>query len=287
MISKLTFLKRDPTVAKSPDDFIDLIRGDFPTHFHVNTRYYPVHVRRYWGPQEEKLKNIWTEYEKSHDYMTDHWGLRNIDCSNEFDIAAFGDSVTFGDGMPYNKIWPTLLEYQINKKVKNFGVSGCSNDAIADLFDYASACFNFKIAIINLTSQYRFQILRTTNPANINETLYARRSVMSNSDESWIPLVMTSLPDEFYIYNTFQAIRRIQQTAKLRGIFVLFTSWVKELYRNILIHMNIKLLPLFDANSYPFCRDRAHPGEECHSNWILESIPVIKYAIASQGDQVQ
>ena len=82
--------------------------------------------RKYWDWEE---KNIELSKHEDFDYYFNNWGFRSINeedytLKDENDIWCFGCSFTAGVGVPITKGWPSIIQKETNKKVKNFGVGG-------------------------------------------------------------------------------------------------------------------------------------------------------------------
>jgi hypothetical protein len=80
--------------------------------------------------EHDVLKSYFTDYEslKDIDYTVNNMGFRSnkefVLDSDEPTVWVFGDSLTFGDGVPDNSAWPEVLNSMIDETVYNFAKAG-------------------------------------------------------------------------------------------------------------------------------------------------------------------
>jgi len=80
--------------------------------------------------EPDVLKSYFTDYESLKDisYAVNNMGFRSnkefILDSDEPTVWVFGDSLTFGDGVPDNSAWPEVLNSMIDETVYNFAKAG-------------------------------------------------------------------------------------------------------------------------------------------------------------------
>lgn len=96
----------------------------------------------WWGI--DNLKNYLLRGNKEYSktdilYEINEYGFRTSKETNNIDntnvLACFGCSNTFGQALPWDETWPSVLFNLLNKKfnVKNYGVCGASMDSISRL----------------------------------------------------------------------------------------------------------------------------------------------------------
>ena len=103
-------------------------------------------------------KNI--GYTGGYPYSYNKWKMREIDFDadnlhNQFRILCLGDSITFGYGLPYDRVWPKMLQTKLSSKYKNQsifcinagGISESTHDQVAFYHDTGWK-FGSKIVIV-------------------------------------------------------------------------------------------------------------------------------------------
>lgn len=59
-------------------------------------------------------------------YDINPYGFRSTDLVSDIDLAVFGDSYTFGVGLPQRRLWHSIVGQYMQWRVANFGVAGAA-----------------------------------------------------------------------------------------------------------------------------------------------------------------
>ena len=183
-------------------------------------------------------------------------------------LGFFGCSVTFGQGVPEDKIYANLISQHYNKKYLNFGIPGASCHRIALTFSAAVRLWNIETAIINLPpcsrlhyvdTDDRLQSILLANKLDQPELEYIRKEILKNVSE------------QFLISQTIDSIQWIIDIAKLKNINLILASWDNDI---------IKIInTAFDLNAIKFnfvdkARD-GHPGIKSHEMFATDIINIL------------
>jgi hypothetical protein len=242
-------------------------------------------VVEYQSPGEMWYQDKWPY--PSFNYSIHQHGYRFENIPNEVDIAAFGCSFTFGQGLSSDMIWHHQLANSLGKTVINFGLPGLSIESVIDLFLIASKHINIKHAIFLLPTYTRKQIAKINPKTNKVQHV----PILPNLPESAlakyycidVDAVYRALPDEELLKIAKNKIYLAEYIGKLRGVTTCFSSWDPDAY-DMLHHMSLKdsvLLPRWQSANYDqltndLARDGKHPGPEHHRDWASHIIDYIK-----------
>lgn len=91
--------------------------GDSETQWRANMQNY--HTRR-------QLESLGWADAAAIEYDINEFGFRSTDFGTPSDLAVFGDSYTFGVGLPNHCLWHNLLAQSRSWRCANFGVAGAS-----------------------------------------------------------------------------------------------------------------------------------------------------------------
>jgi hypothetical protein len=95
------------------------------------------------------------------EYDVNSKGFRSIEFVNNPDVITSGCSQSFGLGLPYQYIWPNLLDKSGSLKVVNISYPGTSTQTIVeDIFKYINEYGNPKYIRILVPNFIRFQFLK-------------------------------------------------------------------------------------------------------------------------------
>jgi hypothetical protein len=197
----------------------------------------------------------------------DKWDLTETDKKK---IGCFGDSFTFGDGLPSHEIHPHYLAELTQCRIFNVGKGGSSVERIARTFSVFTKFVKLDIAVFTLPHIYREFFI---DPDGIITDL------IPNSTS-----VHTKFMEPFYsIHENYQLsklslnINYILDIAAERNINVLFTTWdipTHELLQIAAPHNTAQ--NIFPNNIDPKqARDLMHPGklsQEKHAQNILKEL---------------
>ena len=244
-----------------------------------------------FSPGEYENKNSWQH--PHFDYSISEFGFRGENTlPAEVDLAAFGCSFTFGQGLADYMTWPNLLATSLGMSTYNFGQPASGVKNIADLFAILTNHVKIKHAVFLLPPYHRLQVAainRRTNSVDFlaiipnyghNDWIKTRYGV--NIDE-----IYKELPNEEMLKVFKDSVYLIDYLAKLKGIQTYYSSWDKDTYQ-FLKQMNkdLTVLPEWTARSVytgvveylknDLARDMEHPGIKHHENWAWQIKDLIK-----------
>jgi hypothetical protein len=248
----------------------------------------PIQVECF-SPREYEHKDSWQH--QHFNYSISEFGFRGENTlPDEVDIAAFGCSFTFGQGLSEDTAWPKLLATRLGMSVYNFGQPATGAKNIADLFALLTNHVKITHAVFLLPPYHRLQIaaknLRTSSVdiipiiPNYDGSIKSRYSVISED-------IYKALPEEELLKIFKDSVYLIDYLAKIKGIKAYYSSWDKDTYQ-FLKQMNEELtvLPEWTARSVytgvveylndDLARDMLHPGIRHHENWTWQIRDFIK-----------
>lgn len=239
----------------------------------------------YFGAEEQRRSTGW-KYE-NFDYQISNLGFRDRDLPDSVDIAIFGCSFTFGQGLPEEMLWHKKLSNNLDKTVYNFGQPGLGIKAIIDLFLIMSQNVKFDSAVLLLPTFDRQSIACSfdqTNPQII--------PVMPNYKSFLEVLFDVSYNDIFKILPEEELIRTLKDSlylldfyCKIKNIKVYVSSWDNKTY-NLINEMNFKHLIVLPEWTSAYienyqddvARDNLHPGPIHHTVWADKITEVLQNA---------
>jgi hypothetical protein len=189
-------------------------------------------------------------------------------------VGVFGCSYTFGVGMPYEKIYSTLLQKKLKEPVYNFGIPGGNVQKIAKAFCSINNFYRLDKAIFVLPSLYRYEFLREGGDYFYQEDLIPNYPPYDN------PAVYKMLYEEFdditFFNEYIKNINLIRYVAKASGTQLYITSWCKstlDLIRRYNLNVfNVEQIRFVESeetyaeiNVTDFARDGYHPGIRSHA----------------------
>ena len=228
-------------------------------------------ITEYYGLGEAENLDKW-KY-PNFNYSFNSLGFRMEECKSEYDIAAFGCSFTFGQGLPTNMIY----HQNLGKNVANFGIPGTSIQTIFDIFCIIANHIKFDKAIFLLPPLERIQIAKIYQDEldfvslvpNLND--YYKKVLNLDSDE-----ILRAVPEEELIKDFKNTLYATQIFAKSKNITMYIQSWdpkLQELLKDIVLD-NVVILPKWsDSHQRDRARDQRHPGPATHQNWADQIRP--------------
>jgi len=198
-------------------------------------------------------------------------------------VACFGCSNTFGAGLPWEETWPAVLNKLLGSDwgVKNYGVSGASNDTIARLIHNYILKYNPKVICCFLPEVQRMEVcdehtgqILCVHPQNCcygNKSVYGAYKKLSNLD--------------YCVNNFLKNYKFIESVCKARGIQFYWFTW-----SDFILNLNkIDFLKFFNYDSFlhgiyedasglsdpPKARDNGHFGKNVNkkiANGFFEKI---------------
>jgi hypothetical protein len=189
-------------------------------------------------------------------------------------VGVFGCSYTFGVGMPYEKIYSTLLQDRLKKPVYNFGIPGGNIQKIAKAFCSINNFYRLDTAIFVLPSLYRYEFIREDG------NYFYQEDLIPNYPPYDSPTVYKMLYEEFddatFFNEYIKNINLIRYNAKINGTKTYITSWCKttlDLVKKYDLDLfNVGQVRFIESeeshagiNVTDFARDGYHPGIRSHA----------------------
>jgi hypothetical protein len=189
-------------------------------------------------------------------------------------IGVFGCSYTFGVGVPYEKVYSTLLQDKLKRPVYNFGIPGGNIQKIAKAFCSINNFYRLDTAVFVLPSLYRYEFIREDGDYFYQEDLIPNYPPYNS------PTVYKMLYEEFddttFFNEYIKNINLIKYNAKISGTKIYITTWCKttlELVKKYNLDLfNVEQVRFVESeeaqagiNVTDFARDGYHPGIRSHA----------------------
>jgi|688.fasta_scaffold37820_9 hypothetical protein len=235
----------------------------------------------YFSPLDYTHRDTWKYEDFSYDIT--NLGFRdNSTIPSDIDIAAFGCSFTFGQGLPKNVLWHNLLGDWLQLSTYNFGQPAASVKTTLDIFSVMCNHTKIKHAIFLLPPFFRLQIASKHKYSDNIELIPIIPNYASNLENSYMldaSAIYKSLPDEELCKNFKDNVYLMEYIAKKNNIKIYYSSWDNSTYE-ILLQMKFKnaiVLPRWIDYTNPpdLARDMLHPGPSNHNKWAEEIKPYI------------
>ena len=247
----------------------------------------PITVNTF-SPMEKKNKSLWPH--NDFNYQISSLGFRASTYLKDSDIGAFGCSFTFGQGLPDDSLWPSLLSKSNGMTSYNFGQPATSIKSICDLFSIVTNVVQIKHAVFLLPPYQRLQISaknKQTRNIDLISLIPNYTSTLASNYDLDGREIYKSLPDEELLKIFKDSVYLIEFIAETKGIKTYYSSWDQETYK-VLTYMNNKLMLLPEWTSKvthdgvveyidkDLARDMHHPGIKHHTHWVRQIKDFIK-----------
>lgn len=233
---------------------------------------------KWFSPREYQNRENW-KYQ-DFNYVISPLGLRGQALPESIDIAAFGCSFTFGQGLATEMLWHTLLADSLKLTSYNFGVSAANIKSICDMFSILVNHVRIKHAVFLLPPYHRLQIAAKNKENGSVELLPLIPNYSSNLESNFdldAKVLYGSLPDQELLKIFKDQLYLIELIGKMNDVKIYVSSWDKETY-NFLTEMDLSstLLPEWNSEWHPDhdedltvdkARDDFHPGPLHHIKW--------------------
>lgn len=156
-------------------------------------------------------------------YKINEYGYRvnENNLSSKNIIACFGCSNTFGQGLPWNETWVSVLNKKLGSKwvTKNYGSCGASNDKISRLISNYLSYNKPKFICCYFPDIFRLEMfdcngeLKDFTPHDNNRDVYDYKSYKRISNE------------EYCVYNFIKNFKFIYNTCKLNKVNFYWNTW--------------------------------------------------------------
>jgi hypothetical protein len=219
---------------------------------------------------------------------------KTIDQKKDFELGCFGCSVTFGTGLDYKEVWPSLLtQNHLNFSVASLGIDGIYLNLLNSLKK-----FNWRTTVIVLPNWER-KILRFRLPSGevtrVPTTVtgeWARthfkhwawktfnRQLSEDDRQKWKKAYQKNfqsmIDGKVEEYSKRILTKIIHLCEKSERPFYL-TSWDEDTYESLKSFVGAdKILPFFEK--IDSAKDSLHPGPESHKKWAdLNRLLLLKH----------
>jgi hypothetical protein len=215
--------------------------------------------------------------------INEHWFRTSTKSNNvikDNTVACFGCSNTVGVGLPWEETWPFYLNRNLGEdwSVKNYGISGGSNDQIARLVYKYVSNNNPKAICCFLTDSYRIEAYQTGIFMNYSERKHAGVDVEIHDG------YLKFYNEHLAIYNFIKNQKFIEAICKSRNIQFYWYTWSEDILN--LINYDLAMdktksvfnldnfldkIKIEDFNNYlPRARDGAHYGKYAQEQLAYE-----------------
>jgi hypothetical protein len=175
---------------------------------------------------------------KNYNYVFNSDGLRTIELSTKPNVITMGCSITFGLGLPVEKIWPSILENKIQKhgdyKVGNISYNGASiMKNVSNFFGFINK-YDYvpEYLICNFANFERALFHRTEKNGHtfIGDIFWSKDRFMF---EDKYPYTFENiLPVEWIYRSNLDHIKMLETFCKQNNIKLIWSTWSNNLSSN-------------------------------------------------------
>ena len=252
----LELKKRSPLLAKQPVDM--LYYSNLQNRSMLNQGFPPPGIHKFLNKPEEdrSVPNYPTEFS----YHVNEIGFRGHLPSTDTKrlLAFFGDSCTFGEGLPEEHVFPYMIGSHHNRPMLNLGMPGTGIHRIAMTFSAAVRIWDIETVIITFPNYARFNYVTAKN--DMLSILPPHPTVPKEAEEIRLSLVK-NFSDQYFISAAKDAIAWIITTANERKINLILGSWDSMVCD--IIQASTDYLPVrffMHPKNGDCARDNVHPG---------------------------
>jgi hypothetical protein len=242
---------------------------------------------KWFSPREYQNRENWKYGDFG--YVISELGLRGDKIPDQIDLAAFGCSFTFGQGLSTEMLWHDILAKEKNYTSYNFGLPAASIPGLLYMFSLMSNISKIKNAVFLLPPYHRIPIAAKSKHTDDIELVPLIPNYSSNLEENFNldgKAIYGSIPDEELYRNFKDTLYLIETIAESKGVNVYFSSWDHPTYL-FMQQMNFTsvLLPEWNSEWHPdyeedltkdIARDNLHPGPRHHIKWANKIKDYIK-----------
>jgi|TARA_B110000967_G_scaffold200586_1_gene236615 hypothetical protein len=250
-------------------------------HFSVHVRPAPINIDQVNPPDETvpwQFPYLREEEEKNFDkdpwqYTINQYGFRDVwkNKAKRPNIAFYGCSNTFGEGVESSKHWTTLVANHFRFNKFNFGIGGASALRIARTFVATQQVLNLNYAVILLPGLYRIDYARI-----LSKEVSAKNRQWESGNIGMIPdfkpshltdaklwkSLYSTFDDNMFIMNLIYAVSMITESAKANNVKIVFSSWCTETLYTLDKINAPNVYPNIGLKGIDVARDELHPGPE-------------------------
>lgn len=191
---------------------MDILRLDrLDGHNIPNTDRYGIH---FVEPESGKK----TILDKTNRYIFNSLGFRGEDFSKNKDMVAIGCSFTLGQGVPYERVWSSVVADALGVEYDNLGVRGASvHQIVAGFLEYCKRFGTPKQVYALMPSFYR--AVFAGHPLDIgSDSSLPKYSKFPHKPESIITR-------DFGIWQALTTIRFLEEYCRAAGISLAWSTW--------------------------------------------------------------
>lgn len=233
------------------------------------------------GTEKETMK-VWgllkanKQYPVDFDYTINSFGFRGNEVSTDVDVCYYGCSTTYGQGVPDDAIFTSVVDKNMNFTSNNFGLRGAGDNEIFNVFVSTTKFIKMKRAVFVFPELDRITLpirkksgIEFMNLYNNYYELFDRDHPLFLAGESFY-----KMPDEYFIDRFKYNIQQIMYIADLVGIEeVYISSWSTAVNRFLtkIQQKKFKTIPSFQRSinleKKDSGRDLIHPGINWHEQF--------------------
>lgn len=247
---------RSPLLAKQPADMIHY--SNLQNSTLLNQGFPPPGIHKFLNkPEEDRSIPNWPiEFS----YHINEIGFRgHLPLQNEKRLLSFfGDSCTFGEGMPEEYLFPYMIGSHLHRSILNLGMPGTGVHRIAMTFSAAVRVWNIETAIITFPNYARFNYVTSKN--HMLSILPPHPTAPQEAEEIRLSLVK-NFSEQYFISAAKDAIAWIITTANERKINLILGSWdpcVCDIIQTTTGYLPVRFF--MHPSGGDCARDKVHPG---------------------------
>lgn len=228
---------------------------------------------------QTKLRSVMAEEVdttfESFEYELNEYGFRYKEPTKSDVLLATGCSITFGQGMPSELIYPQLVANNLSMDLVNVSLPGTGPDIQITNALWAINKYNPKIVIFYMSDVTRRYVADEYGFRNVSP--HWENDVFESAIEKKIFITM----EERYKMNRYLQVAwsmyPLIQLCNSKNIKLYFKCWAGEadaMLRRFDFFSDTYELPNIKKDDY--ARDKLHPGIKCHSEFAERILNVIK-----------
>lgn len=183
----------------------------------------PLYTKDILAPHSERPN-------ENYNYVFNSDGLRTVELSTRPNVITMGCSVTYGLGLPVDKIWPSLLEEKLQQhgdyRIGNISYNGASiMKNVSNFFGFINK-YNYmpEYVICNFANFERANFYRNEKGVEFIGDIFWVNNRVKFKDE--YPYTFESiLPIEWIYYSNLDHIKMLEVFCKTNNIKLIWSTW--------------------------------------------------------------
>lgn len=259
MINKdilLALSEKSPLLATKPEDLY--MYSNRQNKAGLQQGFPPAGVHKFLNQSEED-RSI-PNYPKDFSYHINDIGFRDFypdPSSTKGVMGFFGDSCTFGEGLPTEDLFVTHVSKHFNKTCLNLGSPGSSASRIALVFAAASRVWDIDTAVITFPNWARFLYVCSEN---LMHNVLPPHKLNPTEVENVRKSLILRFSNQHLMFAFKDAVCYIIATAREKNIKLYFGSWDEESIEIIKSVTRCESLLYTLDLKIETARDNVHPG---------------------------